>query len=217
MAEKKLVIHGSTLSTCTNALRSFLRANKIAYDFKEVNIFTGENKTEEYTKLNPFQKVPVLVDDGFTLRESMVICRYIANSRQVPDNWYPKDAKKRALVDLGLEYWSQNSGKFFAVAYQQFGKSELTKEKAKEATDTAIKEFETVILKDKKFVAGDSLSLADLPFLFYLWGQNLFTGYNNDEHKRLSQWIQDCFAAEPALKDQATDYANAAQAAFSKK
>jgi hypothetical protein len=35
-------------------------------------------KTEEYKKLQPFGKVPVLEDDGLLLYESRAICKYLA-------------------------------------------------------------------------------------------------------------------------------------------
>ena len=215
--EDKLILYGSHVSTCTNAVKAFLRVANIPYEFKNVNIFTGEQKTEEYTKLHPFQKVPVLVDKGFVLRESMVMCRYLCNSRNVADQWYPKDAAKRALVDLALEHWNQNAYNFFAIAAQSFGRNDLTKEKAKETSDAAIKDFEEVFLKTNKFAAGDQPTLADLPYLYYLLGQTYFTGCNYDEHKRLNQWIDDLYKAEPKLKEQATEYQGLVKEAFSKK
>jgi len=217
MADETLILYGSHISTCTNAVKAFLRVSGIPYEFKDVNIFAGETKTEEYKKLNPFGKVPVLVDNGFVLRESMVFCRYLVNSRNVAESWYPKDAKKRALVDLGLEHWSQNSLKFFHIAGQAFGKIDVTKEQARETVDAAIKEFEEVFLKNSKFVAGDQPTLADLPYLYYLLGQSYFTGCNYDEHKRLNQWIDDLYKAEPRLKEQAIEYQELAKAAFAHK
>jgi len=202
----KTILYGSKTSTCTNAVLAFLRISGIPYEFKEVNTFAGETKTEEYKKLNPFQKVPVLVDNGFVLRESMVFCRYLVNSRNVAEQWYPKDPKKRALVDLGLEHWSQDTLKFFSIAYQAYGRLDATQEQAKETVDIAIKEFEEVFLKNNKFVAGDQSTLSDLPYLYYLLGQSYFTGCNYDEHKRLNQWISDLYKAEPKLKEQATEY-----------
>ena len=213
----KIILYGNHVSTCTNAVKAFLRITNIPYEFKNVDIFGGGNKTEEYKKLNPFGKVPVLVDKELTLRESMVFCRYLVNSRNVGEQLYPKDAAKRALVDLGLEHWSQNTGRFFAIAAKAFGKSDVSAEKAKESVDEAIKELEEVFLKNSKFVAGDQPTLADLPFLFYLLGQSYFTGCNYDEHKRLNQWIDDLYKAEPKLKEQADEYQELTKQAFGKK
>jgi len=219
MADHKLVLYGSHVSTCTNSVKAFFRANKIDYEFKSVNIFAGENKTEEYTKLNPQQKVPVLVDGDLVLRESLVFLRYIANSRQgIADHWYPKDPKKRALVDLGIEYWAQNSGRFFAIAGHQFGsKTHATKEDAIAAVNAAITEFENMFLKSHKFVAGDQPSIADLHFVYYLQGQSFFTGHKYDDHKRLLQYYDDIYACEPALKEQVEEYQNNVKLAFPSK
>ena len=133
------------------------------------------------------------------------------------NNGIPKMLQKRALIDLALEHWSQNSLKFFAIAAQSFGRNDLTKEKAQETSDAAIKEFEEVFLNPNKFAAGDQPTLADLPYLFYLLGQTYLTGCNYDHHKRLNQWIDDLYKAEPKLKEQATEYQEVVKEAFSKK
>ena len=217
MDSDKTILYGNHMSTCTNAVKAFLRVSGIPYEFKNINIMAGENKTEEYKKLNPLGKIPVLVDKGFVLRESMVFCRYLINSRGVAEEWYPKDAQKRALVDLGLEYWSQNGDKFFAIAAQASGRNGLTKEKAKETFDVVIKEFEEVFLKNNKFVAGDRPTLPDLRYLYCLLGQSYITGCNYDEYKRLSQWIEDLYEAEPKLKEQAVEHQEAIKQGFPKK
>jgi len=217
MDNDKTILYGNHCSTCTNAVKAFFRVSGIPHEFKNVDIFGGGNKTEEYKKLNPFGKVPVLVDKGLVLRESMVFCRYLINSRNVAEEWYPKDPAKRALVDLGLEHWSQSTNRFFAIAAAAFGKSDLSPEKAKETVDAAIQEFEEVFLKNNKFVAGDRPTLADLPYLYYLIGQSYFTGANYDQHKRFTQWISDLYQAEPKLKEQADEYQEAVKVAFAKK
>jgi len=217
MSDGKLVLHASSISTCSNGVFAFFKITGLQYEFKEVNILGGDNKTPEFTKLNPFQKVPVLVDDGFVLRESNSITRYLVNSRNVGENLYPKDAKKRALVDIALEYWGQNSGKIFAIAAHKFGKSDATVEQAKQTTDNAIKEFEDVFLSKHKFAGGDQFTLADLPYLFYLQGQINFTGTNYDGHKRLNQYFEDLYAAEPKLKQQVEEYQAAVKKAFAPK
>lgn len=49
----------------------------IAYDLKPIGPRTGETQSEEYTRLNPKQKIPLLVDGAFRLSESVAICRYL--------------------------------------------------------------------------------------------------------------------------------------------
>jgi glutathione S-transferase len=71
-----------------------------------INFQKGENKSEEFTALNPLQQVPVLVEeDGFVLTESRAIMTYLVASRNVNRALYPlNDAVQRALVDERLYY-----------------------------------------------------------------------------------------------------------------
>jgi glutathione S-transferase len=49
--------------------------------------------------------VPTLVDDdGFTLSDSHAIMIYLLSKYAKSDNLYPKDLKKRALVDQRLHF-----------------------------------------------------------------------------------------------------------------
>lgn len=49
----------------------------IPYVLKPIGPRTGETRTEAYTRLNPKQKIPLLVDGSFRLSESVAICRYL--------------------------------------------------------------------------------------------------------------------------------------------
>ena len=57
----------------------------------------------EFQKLNPFCRVPVIDDDGFLLRESHAILRYLA-TRSGADALYPNDLRARAKVDQWLDW-----------------------------------------------------------------------------------------------------------------
>jgi glutathione S-transferase len=59
----------------------------------------------EFQKLNPVGVVPVIDDDGFVLRESNVIVRYLANKHQRSD-LYPADIKKRAWCEAWMDWAS---------------------------------------------------------------------------------------------------------------
>lgn len=74
-------------------------------ELKHVDFQKGDNKTEEYRKLNPLCQVPVLVeDDGFVLTESRAIAAYLVNSRQPDSPLYPVDPVRRAVIDQRLYY-----------------------------------------------------------------------------------------------------------------
>jgi glutathione S-transferase len=58
-----------------------------------VDLLQGEQKSPEFTAVNPMQKVPALEDDGFLLWESNAILAYLGEREE---RLWPKDVKQRA-------------------------------------------------------------------------------------------------------------------------
>lgn len=71
-----LKLFGSAMST-SRVLTTIIE-KELPYEFIRVDIAKGEQKSEEYKKLQPFGKVPVLDDNGFIMYESRAICKYLA-------------------------------------------------------------------------------------------------------------------------------------------
>ncbi|XP_069703060.1 uncharacterized protein [Periplaneta americana] len=99
-----LTFYANLVSQPSRAVALFLKVNNIPHEFKFVDMVKGEHTSEVYEKLNPFKKVPIIDDNGFILRESVGILRYLCRERNVPDHWYPKDSKQQARVDEYLEW-----------------------------------------------------------------------------------------------------------------
>ena len=77
-------------STC--ALAPYITLTEAGADFevKRLNFRAGQNRTDEYMKLNPKHKVPLLVVDGQALSENVAIQLWIA--RRFPEaNLLPAD------------------------------------------------------------------------------------------------------------------------------
>lgn len=82
-----------------------IRSLGLDVELKHVDFQQGDNKTDEYSKLNPLHQVPVLIDDdGFVLTESRAIAAYLVSSRRPDSSLYPTDPVKRAIVDQRLYY-----------------------------------------------------------------------------------------------------------------
>src|SRR5215475_13485767 len=80
-------------------VRIFLAEKGIEVPYAELDILKGL-KTPDFTRLNPFQRVPVLIlDDGTPIAETMAICRYFEETQPEPA-LFGKGAKQRAIVEM---------------------------------------------------------------------------------------------------------------------
>lgn len=136
----------------------------------DAGLMYGVNKTAEYLSMNPNGTVPTLIDgDNPPLWESAAILRYLANG-YADDTFWPKDPVKRADIDRWAE-WAKvsvqmnfNKPIFWPVARL------VTGTQGSEKIKTAISTFENKLgiaqakLDHHKYLAGDSLTLADIQF-----------------------------------------------------
>jgi len=151
----------------------FCRAAGISHEYVPIRITAGDNKTEEYKKLNPLGKVPVLQDGDFALTESVAIMRYLAREKEVPDHWYPKESKAQARVDEFLEWQHLGTramcasyflSKFLIPMTTRKPANEKSVAKALKDMEACLGTVEQVWLQggNKKYIAGDKISVADI-------------------------------------------------------
>lgn len=75
----------------------------IDYQLCLVDFMTSAQKSPEFTRLNPNQRMPVLEEDGFVLWESNAILQYLAAKRP-ESGLLPADPQQRALVNQ-WQFW----------------------------------------------------------------------------------------------------------------
>jgi glutathione S-transferase len=81
-------------------VRIFLAEKGIEVPYEELDLMKGALKTPEFAKLNPLQRVPVLVlDDGTPIAETMAICRYFEEMQPQPA-LFGTGARERAIVEM---------------------------------------------------------------------------------------------------------------------
>ena len=73
-------------------------------DLKYINLDTQEQKSPEFTRVNPQQVVPTIRDGDFTLWESRAILKYLVLKFACDSPLYPSDLKRRAKVDQVLDF-----------------------------------------------------------------------------------------------------------------
>ncbi|MDB5586752.1 MAG: hypothetical protein JWP26_1722 [Devosia sp.] len=137
------------------------------YVWHEVRARSGGTKTPEFLALNPGGEMPVVVlDDGRPLAQSNAILRYLARGSR----FIPADAYEEAKVDEWL-FWEQYSHEpTVAVArarvhYDKVAIADLDPAlmaKAKKALDRLEQ-----ALTSRKFLVGDTISIADIALLPY--------------------------------------------------
>src|SRR5262249_44006853 len=74
-----------------------LEFNKLPYNLKILSFQNNDTQTPEFVAINPRHTVPTIVDDGFTLWESMAILEYL-DERFPGPKLYHGDAKNRACI-----------------------------------------------------------------------------------------------------------------------
>jgi len=137
----------------------------VDYEFKEIDLMKGENKTPEYLAINPQHNIPAMVDGDLKMNESRAIANYLASAYAKQEaKLVPKDAKARARVDQ-LMYFDM--GTF----YYRFGQCVYPRifEGLKEIPTAKMEALHEVLgwvngfLDSTGYVAGtDHLTLADI-------------------------------------------------------
>eukprot|EP01018_Ginkgo_biloba_P001793 Gb_35794 [translate_table: standard] len=112
--EEFLEVEEDMSSSCSWRVRIALNVKGnlagIAYDYKPVNLAEGQQLSEDYTKLNPLQYVPTLVDGDITVSDSLAIILYLED--KYPEcPLLPADPRLKAL-NLQASSCSCLGGKF---------------------------------------------------------------------------------------------------------
>ncbi len=79
------VLHNAPQSTCSQKVRICLWEKDLEFSEEKLDLFKGDQLTEEYKKLNPNGVVPTLVHDDEVIIDSSVIIEYLDElSAEVP-------------------------------------------------------------------------------------------------------------------------------------
>jgi len=151
-------------------VRIFLAEKGIEVAMQDLDLIEGALKTPEFTGLNRFQRVPVLVlDDGTAIAETVAICRYF-------EELHPEPALfgKGALAAAQVEMWNRRMdlGLLSSVAqafrhlHPAMAKLEVPQVAAwGEANKPRAQEILGIMdaaLANHRYLAGEVYSIADI-------------------------------------------------------
>ncbi|KAL7592124.1 hypothetical protein Lser_V15G32655 [Lactuca serriola] len=182
---------------------------QIEFETVHVDLFTGENHTPEFLKLQPFGSLPVIQDGDYTLFESRAIIRYYAEKYKTQGtDLLGKTIEEQGLVQQWLEVEAHNfhppvNNLVIQIMFSpKFGitRDEKVIEESEGKLAKVLDVYEDRLSKSK-YLAGDFFSLADLshlPFTDYLVGP-CGKGYMMKERKHVSAWWDD-ISSRPSWK-----------------
>jgi glutathione S-transferase len=186
-------------------VRIFLAEKGIPMTYEDYEI--GSLKSPEFTALNSFQRVPVLVlDDGTAISETMAICRYFEAIQPEPA-LFGQGAKEQATVEMWNRRVELNLLACVAQAFRHLHPAmaklevpqvaawgEANKPKALDALEKI-----DAALGASRYIAGDTFSVADITLLVAIDFMRPARIQRPDNLKNLARWYDDV-QARPSAK-----------------
>ena len=152
----------------TRAFRALWIAMELDIDYEHDPVEIGDAgaRTPEFLAINPNGRLPVIVDDGFVLFESLAITMYLAK-KHAPGRLYPATLEDEARtwqwgfwaiseVDRGVNIWSLHA--------VRLPPGERNAEKLSEALKVIAAPFKVLdaAVSKRPYLIGDSFTVADL-------------------------------------------------------
>jgi glutathione S-transferase len=168
--------------TCSMASHIMLEECGADYKTTAVALSKGEQRTEEYLKINPHSKVPALAVGDRIITQNVAILPYIAD--QFPDaNLLPKDPIERAnCIETAGWLTSAVHGAFGLVLHPERpgGGADIGEDAMKAIGETARKTYWNSMveidarLADRQWMMGDQYTILDpYALVFYGWGNRI--------------------------------------------
>jgi len=140
------------------------------YECRPILPRTGETQTQEYTSLNPRQKIPLLEDGDFKIAESPAIAAYLSDTYGTRENaLIPTEPREHATwlewcfyaateLDATSLYVMRRHGALKHI----YGESRVALESAAAYFATQLRHAEQVLQDRRPFLVGGRLTTADM-------------------------------------------------------
>lgn len=162
-------VYGDIQSGNCYKIKLLLSFLAIEHEWLHVDILAGETHSDEFKKLNPNTRIPVLVlDDGSTLTESNAILNFLADGTE----FLPTERFLRAQV-LQWQFFEQYSHEPFIATARYINKYlglPIERRAEYEGKQTGGHKALSVMeqrLARADFLVGDALTIADISLYAY--------------------------------------------------
>jgi glutathione S-transferase len=148
-------------------VRVVLAEKDLEYERVHVDLYKGEQRSPEFLKLNPYGKVPVLIDEDVVIYDSTIINEYLDEEYPNPP-MMPEDSAGRGRVRL-LEDFADNSftppaGLVMADLHKPEGERDTERVRRYQGEIVRVLARLEAALDGKEYLVGD-FSLADVSFV----------------------------------------------------
>jgi len=148
-------------------VRLVLAEKDLSYEKIFVDLMKNEQKSPEFLRLNPYGKVPVLMDDDDAIYDSTIINEYLEDEYPHPP-LMPADSGERSRVrmfeDFADSSFTAQGGLLAAELRKPAEQVDPERVQRYRADLIRVLEFLDRHLEGKEYVAGD-FSMADLAFV----------------------------------------------------
>ncbi len=151
-------------------VRIFLAEKKITIPTEQIDFMKRAHHTDAFRKINPMQRVPVLIlDDGTAISESMAICRYFEALHPDPP-LFGTGAKEQAVIEMWNRRMELNLMASITTVFRHLHPAMADLEVPQvpewaEANKPKVLSYLGWLneeLASREFIAGDSFSIADI-------------------------------------------------------
>ena len=155
------------LSGHGHRVKLFLSLLGLPFEIIPVDLMKGEQKTQEFQKMNPFGQIPVIQDGDMTLADSNAILVYLAG-KYTDGQWLPSDPQGAAKVQVwlsvaaGLVAFGPAAARAMVLFNRPFNAKEVT------ARANGLFDVMDQVLANSPFLVGDSATLADIANYSYI-------------------------------------------------
>lgn len=148
-------------------VRLVLAEKDLSYDKIFVDLIKSEQKTPDFLRLNPYGKVPVLIDEDEVIYDSTVINEYLEDEYPHPPLMPEQSgerARARMFEDFADTSFTAQAGLLVAELRKPAEQVDQERVQRYRADLLRVLEFLERHLEGKEYIAGD-FSLADLAFV----------------------------------------------------
>lgn len=149
-------------------VRIVLAEKSLSYDLVTVDLIQNEHRRPDFLRLNPFGRVPVLVDEDTTVYDSTIINEYLEDEYPEPPVLPPVGssamrARARVFEDFADTSFTPQVGQLIAEVSKAEGERDQNRVQRLHQSVERVLDYLNNELKGQQFLAGE-FSVADIGF-----------------------------------------------------